>query len=85
MSLAAGIEGRQHRHRKLVAAFKGLQVDTRWARISYRAQDNQSTMGAYVGVTTRNRRQGRHGGFPLPRRQPIDAPDAVVAQAPARD
>ena len=36
---------------KLIAAFKGLQVDTPFGKISYRAQDNQSTMGAYVGKT----------------------------------
>jgi len=36
---------------KLVAAFKGLQVDTPFGKINYRAQDNQSTMGAYVGKT----------------------------------
>lgn len=42
----------------MVAAFKGLQVDTPLGRISYRAQDNQSTMGAYVGVTTVNQGRG---------------------------
>ena len=36
---------------KLAAAFKGLPVDTPFGRIVYRAQDNQSTMGAYVGKT----------------------------------
>ncbi|WP_285411668.1 ABC transporter substrate-binding protein [Variovorax sp. efr-133-TYG-130] len=36
---------------KLVAAFKGLQVETPFGKINYRAQDNQSTMGAYVGKT----------------------------------
>ncbi len=36
---------------KLIAAFKGLQVDTPLGRITYRAQDNQSTMGAFVGRT----------------------------------
>lgn len=36
---------------KLVAAFKGLQVDTPFGRITYRAIDHQSTMGAYVGLT----------------------------------
>jgi branched-chain amino acid transport system substrate-binding protein len=36
---------------KLVAAFKGLPVDTPFGPVVYRAQDNQSTMGAYVGVT----------------------------------
>jgi branched-chain amino acid transport system substrate-binding protein len=35
----------------LVAAFKGLAVDTPFGRISYRAQDHQSTMGAFVGQT----------------------------------
>jgi branched-chain amino acid transport system substrate-binding protein len=36
---------------KLAAAFKGLNVETPFGPITYRAQDNQSTMGAYVGVT----------------------------------
>ncbi len=36
---------------KLIAAFKGLQVSTPFGKITYRAQDNQSTMGAYVGKT----------------------------------
>ncbi len=34
---------------KLVAAMKGLQVDTPLGRITYRALDHQATMGAYVG------------------------------------
>jgi branched-chain amino acid transport system substrate-binding protein len=34
---------------KLVAAMKGLQVDTPFGRILYRPLDHQSTMGAYVG------------------------------------
>lgn len=36
---------------KLAAAFKGLPVNTPFGPITYRPQDNQSTMGAYVGVT----------------------------------
>lgn len=36
---------------KLVAAMKGLEVDTPFGRIAYRAVDHQSTMGAYVGRT----------------------------------
>lgn len=36
---------------KLVAAFKGLQVPTPFGRITYRPEDNQSTMGGYVGRT----------------------------------
>lgn len=36
---------------KLVAAFKGLQVTTPFGRATYRPEDNQSTMGSYVGRT----------------------------------
>ena len=36
---------------KLIAAFAGLQVDTPFGKITYRAQDNQATMGAYIGKT----------------------------------
>jgi branched-chain amino acid transport system substrate-binding protein len=36
---------------KLIAAMKGLTVDTPFGKITYRALDHQSTMGAYVGRT----------------------------------
>jgi branched-chain amino acid transport system substrate-binding protein len=36
---------------KLVAAMSGLAVDTPFGRITFRALDHQSTMGAYVGRT----------------------------------
>lgn len=36
---------------KLVAAMEDLEVDTPFGRVRYRAIDNQSTMGAYVGRT----------------------------------
>lgn len=36
---------------KILAAFKGLKVDTPFGKISYRAADHQSTMGAFVGRT----------------------------------
>ena len=36
---------------KLIAAFKGLELMSPFGKFSYRAQDNQSTMGAYVGKT----------------------------------
>jgi branched-chain amino acid transport system substrate-binding protein len=36
---------------KMVVAFRGLQVDTPFGRITYRPEDNQSTMGAFVGRT----------------------------------
>jgi len=51
-SIAAGLKkARSSETEKLVAAFKGLQVDSPFGKITYRAQDNQSTMGAYVGKT----------------------------------
>ena len=36
---------------KLAAAMKGLQVDTPFGKITFRALDHQATMGAYVGRT----------------------------------
>ena len=36
---------------KLVAAFSGLNVESPFGAISYRPEDHQSTMGAYVGLT----------------------------------
>jgi branched-chain amino acid transport system substrate-binding protein len=36
---------------KLIAAFEGLQVQTPFGKITYRAIDHQSTMGAYLGKT----------------------------------
>ncbi|WP_248323127.1 ABC transporter substrate-binding protein [Caballeronia sp. Sq4a] len=43
---------------KLAAAFKGLPVNTPFGPIVYRKQDNQSTMGAYVGVTAQKDGKG---------------------------
>jgi len=43
---------------KLVAAMEGLQVDTPFGRIAYRALDHQSTMGAYVGRTAQKDGRG---------------------------
>jgi branched-chain amino acid transport system substrate-binding protein len=51
-SLAAGIKKAGSTNSdKLAAAFKGLQVDTPFGRITYRPQDHQSTLGAFVGRT----------------------------------
>ena len=36
---------------RMIAAFKGLQVDTPFGKITYRPEDHQSTMGAFVGKT----------------------------------
>ncbi len=51
-SIAAGVaKAKSADAEKLVAAFSGLQVDSPFGRISYRAEDHQSTMGAFVGKT----------------------------------
>ena len=51
MSMAAGIrKAGSTDSEKLADAFKGLPVDTPFGNITYRAQDHQSTMGAYVGT-----------------------------------
>jgi branched-chain amino acid transport system substrate-binding protein len=51
-SIAAGVaRAKSTETDKLIAGFEGLQVDTPFGRITYRAEDNQSTMGAFVGRT----------------------------------
>ena len=59
-SLAAGIrKAGSTETEALIAAFKGLDVNTPWGIITYRPQDNQSTMGAYVGKTTYSKEMKR--------------------------
>ena len=49
-SLAAGIaKAKSTEPDKLVAAFKGLKVDSPFGPFTYRASDHQATMGCYVG------------------------------------
>ncbi|MBI4635464.1 MAG: ABC transporter substrate-binding protein [Candidatus Rokubacteria bacterium] len=43
---------------KLVAAFRGLKVETPIGPVSYRASDGQSTMGAWVGTTKLDAKRG---------------------------
>jgi branched-chain amino acid transport system substrate-binding protein len=43
---------------KLVAAFRGLKVETPIGPIGYRASDGQSTMGAWVGTTKLDAKRG---------------------------
>lgn len=52
MSVAAGLKKAGSADSdKLAAAFSGLQVDTPVGKIRYRTQDNQSTLGIFVGRT----------------------------------
>ena len=58
-SVAAGItKAKSTESDKLVAAFKGLQVNTPFGRITYRPEDHQSTMGAFVGKTKNDNGKG---------------------------
>ena len=43
---------------KLIAALKGMQMSTPFGQIQWRAIDNQSTMGAYVGQLARKDGKG---------------------------
>ena len=43
---------------KLITAFKGLELMSPFGKFHYRAQDNQSTMGAYVGKTKNDGNKG---------------------------
>jgi branched-chain amino acid transport system substrate-binding protein len=43
---------------KMITAFRGLQVDTPMGKVTYRAQDHQSTMGAWIGQTAVNQGRG---------------------------
>ena len=58
-SLAAGMEKAHSTDtEKLVKAFEGLSLETPFGKITYRAQDHQSTMGAYVGRTKNENGKG---------------------------
>lgn len=49
-AIAAGIEqAKSTDTEKLIAAFKTLKFDTPFGKIQFRSQDNQSTMGVFVG------------------------------------
>jgi branched-chain amino acid transport system substrate-binding protein len=58
-SLAEGMKkAKSTETEKMIAAFKGLSVMTPFGPAVYRAQDNQSTMGAYVGRTKNDNGKG---------------------------
>ena len=43
---------------KLVAAFAGLQMESPFGKFTFRAEDHQSTMGAFVGKTKNDKGKG---------------------------
>ena len=59
MSIAAGIrKAGSTDTEKMIAAMRGLQVDSPLGKFTYRAIDHQATMGAYIGVTTVSQGRG---------------------------
>ena len=63
-SLAAGIaKAGSTDTEKLVAAFKGLKVDSPFGPFVYRASDHQATMGAYVGKIALEKGKGTMSDF----------------------
>jgi branched-chain amino acid transport system substrate-binding protein len=63
-SLAAGIaKAGSTDTDKLIAAFKGLQVDSPFGPFVYRASDHQATMGAYVGTIALEKGTGTMADF----------------------
>ena len=52
-ALAAGLKKANSTDtEKLIAAFRGLSFESPFGKVTFRALDHQSTMGAYVGRTT---------------------------------
>ena len=73
-SIAEGIrKAKSTDTEKLIAAFSGLQLMTPFGKITYRAIDHQSTMGAYLGRTKLEGQQGRDDRLRLPRRREVPA------------
>jgi branched-chain amino acid transport system substrate-binding protein len=51
-SIAAGVKkAKSTETEKLVAAFSGLQMESPFGKFTFRTEDHQSTMGAFVGKT----------------------------------
>src|ERR1700712_4828423 len=58
-SAAAGIaKAKSTDPEKLVAAFAGLTVESPFGKFTYRAEDHQSTMGAFIGKTKNDNGKG---------------------------
>jgi branched-chain amino acid transport system substrate-binding protein len=63
-SIAAGIaKAGSTDTEKMIAAFRGLKVDSPLGPFSYRASDHQATMGAYVGKVVLENGKGTMADF----------------------
>jgi branched-chain amino acid transport system substrate-binding protein len=76
-ALAAGLKKANSTDtEKLIAAFKGLTFESPFGKVTFRAIDHQSTLGAYVGRTTVRGGKGEmkdYAYFDGARFQPTDA------------
>lgn len=70
---------------KLITAFRGLQFDSPFGKVAFRAIDHQSTLGAYVGRTTVRGGKGEMKDYKYldgARFQPSDADVKAMRKAP---
>jgi len=70
---------------KLISAFRGLQFDSPFGRVTFRPQDHQSTMGAYVGRTTVRAGRGTMRDFRYADGAQFQPSDAEVASLRPKD
>jgi len=86
MSIAAGLKKAGSADSdKLANAFSGLKVETPVATIVYRAQDHQSTMGAFVGRTGVKDGKGIMSSFVYVDGASLQPSDAEVKKLRAAD
>ncbi len=70
---------------KLAAAFRGLQLNSPFGAISYRAQDHQATMGAFVGRIALDGGKGIMKDYYYVDGAKVMPPDAEVRKLRAAD
>ena len=84
-SLGAGIQkAGSTKADDLIGAFKGLSLMTPFGEITYRPQDHQSTLGAYVGRTKQVDGKGVMVDFTYCDEADFPPSDAEVAQFRSR-
>jgi branched-chain amino acid transport system substrate-binding protein len=81
-SIAEGIRraGASTDTEKMIAAMRGLSVITPFGKITYRTQDQQSTMGAYVGRTALENGAGKMVDYVYVDGATVQPTDAEVAK-----
>ncbi len=85
-SIAAGVrKAKSTDPDKLAAAFGGLVVDSPFGKFSYRAEDHQSTLGAFVGKTRNEGGKGTMVDYRYLDGAKFQPPDAMVKKLRAAD